>query len=117
VECVRTDLTEKDAVTDAVVARFGMLIIGFLFIAFTAIIYFILFSALQPFIASAGVAFDAWNFLLILIATLTSLPIIAAIKHVFLPNEKKTLRQEISHQFRIYSVTRKDWGNQLSTPS
>ncbi len=112
-ECVRTDLTEKDAVTDAVVTRFGMLIIGFLFIAFTAILYFILFSALQPFIASVGEAVDAWTFLLILIATLACLPIIAAIKHVFLPNEKKTLRQEISHQFSLYSVTRKDWGQQL----
>ncbi len=110
---MRTDLTERDPVTDAVVARFGMLIIGFLFIAFTAIIYFILSSALQPFIASVGVAIDGWTFLLILIATLVCLPIIAAIKHVFLPNEKKTLQQEISHQFSIYSVTRKDWSSQL----
>ncbi len=108
-ECVRTDLTERDPVTDAVVARGWMLVIGFLFIAFTAILYFILYNALQPIFSTAEDAIDVSIFLLLLLATLGSLPIIATLKHVIQPNQKKALKEEISNQFSIFSITRKNW--------
>lgn len=110
---MRADLTEHDPVNEAVVSRGGMFIIGFIFIGFSALIYLLLSSALQDIVASAGDANDAWNFLLFFVATFASLPIVAALKHLFLPDEKKTLLNEISHQFSIFSVTRKDWAKQL----
>ncbi len=112
-ECVRTDLTERDPITDAVVARGGMLFIGILFIVFTEIFQLILKYALQGTFTSAGDAIDVWEYFTMAIATFAALPLIALMKHVLVPSEKKTLKGEIFHQFSIYSVTRKDWARQL----
>jgi membrane protease YdiL (CAAX protease family) len=110
---VRADLTERDPVSEAVVARGGMLLIGLLFIAFTQIIRFALWSGLQDFLASVGIAIDVWQFLFYLVATLVCLPLIASIKHFFMPSKDQALRAEISKQFRIYSISRRDWAGQL----
>ncbi len=112
-ECVRTDLTERDPITDAVVARGGMLFIGILFIVFTEIFQLILKYALQGTFTSAGDAIDVWEYFTMAIATFAALPLIALMKHILVPSEKKTLKGEIFHQFSIYSVTRKDWARQL----
>jgi membrane protease YdiL (CAAX protease family) len=110
---VRPDLAERDPITDAVAARGGMLLIGLLFIAFTQIIRFALWSGLQDFFASVGNAIDVWQFLFYLIATLVCLPLIACIKHFFMPSEDQTIKAEITKQLRIFSISRHDWTRQL----
>ncbi len=110
---VRADLTERDPVSEAVVSRGGMLLIGLIFLALTLVIRFALWNGFQDIIASAGVAIDVWQFLVFLIATLVCLPIIACIKHFLIPSEGQTLRTTMAKQFSIYSISGKDWARQL----
>jgi membrane protease YdiL (CAAX protease family) len=113
VECLNSNRTERDPVVEAAISRGGMFMIGLLYIFFTLIISSVLSSGLQDFLASTGEAFDAWNYLLYALATFASLPLIAVVKHFFMPSEGNTPKTEITKQLGIFSISKKDGAKQL----
>ena len=110
---MKSNRTERDPVAEAAISRGGMLLIGFLFIFFTQIIYIVLSSGLQDFLASTGEALDAWRDLLYALASVACLPFIAVVKHFFMPSEGSTPKTEITKQLGIFSISKKDGANQL----
>ncbi|OLS11958.1 MAG: hypothetical protein RBG13Loki_4430 [Promethearchaeota archaeon CR_4] len=110
---MESDVTKRDPVTDALVSRGVMLIIGFLFIAFVALLFIALEAGMEGFLSSAGSAFDAWQYLLYVIASFACLPLIASFKYFLMPGEDKKIKREISRQFGIFSISTKDGTSQL----